>query len=173
MYRLAVIVATSALMLGCSNEERSPGNLLVESTRSSWDAPYSVPDNTPEGIRLGAILIEGDGPLGDVGLRVEISHRNTADIGIWLCYDIDNDGSDDVRVPVEIHRGKKYGWDEQELHACPQQLNGNYYFSRSPTEGSPFAALRGIAAGGTFSLIVADSLATETGVVHGWSLHQF
>ena len=164
------LIVVAFLIVGCSSQESSAQSHSPPRVGSSGEAP--IPDAKPEGVRLGPIVLDGRDLLGDLGLRVEIYHPSPADVGMWLCYDENDDGVDDVRIPIELHLGKRRGWDEPEPYACPQELDGDFYFGGSEEDGSLLAPLRDLMGGGAFSLVVVDSLAADTGVVRTWSLHR-
>jgi len=174
MWTMSVIVASAALMLSCSNGEKSATSLRAEGGCIAHDVPALIPDATPDGVRLGPIAAPARaGYLGNVGLYLEINHPNPVDIGVWLCYDADNDGVEETRAEVEFYRGKRNGWDEPEPNACPVELSGHYYFGGNTDNASPFAVFRGLDAGGSFFLAVVDSLAADVGFIHGWTVKDF
>jgi subtilisin-like proprotein convertase family protein len=171
MGSLNLMLTGALLTLGCSNGEKFATYPQAESWQVTWNAPAEIPDADTAGIRLGPLAVpESVGQLGDLGLYLEITHPNAADIRVWLCYDADNDGIEDIRVEAEFYRGKKTGWDQREPFACPQELSGHYYFGGGSAGDSPFAAFRGWNAGGSFYLTVVDSLPQETGIIQGWSV---
>jgi hypothetical protein len=173
MGNMNLIAVGAALVLGCSSGESVDTGHRIQTAPAACDVSVVIPDDTPEGIRLGPVAaLDGAKELGNIGLYLEITHPNAADVGVWLCYDENNDGVEEARAEVAFYRAKREGWAEREPSACPQGLSGRYYFGGDGSETSPFAVFRGLNAGGSFFLSVVDSLPAEMGIVHAWSIHQ-
>ena len=170
MLSLFRIVAAS-LVVGCANGDATPPSTSSISSGARWDISGVIPDAQPEGVRLGPVLLDQMESFEDVGLRVDIRHGSPADVEMWLCYDEDNDGADDVLVPIELHMGRRGGWDEPEPYACPQELDGEFYWGG--VASSLLDELRGHESGGAFTLVVSDSLAGDVGVVRSWSMQHY
>jgi hypothetical protein len=175
----ATAVGLAVLCMGCIDLSHPPigaNSTAANSTPGkaygcrSWAEARQIPDNDRRGILLGPLFTQTDsGHLGQVVLRLDLRHQATEDLAVRLAYDADGDGTPEIQVPVEFFRARPDA-QGQELHACPESLNGSYFF-RDGAGGEPFfAALRALPEGRAFYLAVADTLAGETGTVLGWSV---
>ncbi len=133
--------------------------------------PSVIPDGDFEGLTLGPVSCGNNGEiLRAVDLIVDLNHPNTADVALRLCYDQDNDGQIDAEAELEFFRARRAGWSGAVANACSQSLCGAYYFSAAEPEGDPLDVFRGLQAGGSFYLAVADTLAQDAGILRMWSV---
>jgi len=177
------LAASAALMVGCSALAPdappiggSPDRMSeCGYERFSFDACTVIPDDDPAGLTIGPIHVPDDGsPLDGVVLRLDIAHVSPADLQLSIRYDSDDDGKPDAGAPLELHRARGNGWAAGEPHACPSRLDGTYYFEDDSPCGEgdvSLSAFDGMRPGGAFYLVVADTLADDTGVVRGWSVY--
>jgi|GEM_PF-3003060 len=177
------LAASAAIMVGCSALAPdappiggSPDRMSeCGYERFSFDARTVIPDDDPAGITIGPIHVPDDGPaLDKVILRLDIAHVSPADLQLSIRYDSDKDGKPDAGAPLELHRARLNGWAAGEPHACPRRLDGTYYFKDDSPCGEgevSLSAFDGMRRGGCFYLVVADTLAKDTGVVQGWSVY--
>lgn len=137
----------------------------------TWTEVRQIPDANPRGIWLGPIFSSGDeGDLSRVVLRLDIRHASTGDLAVRLAYDGDGDGVPDVSAPIEFFRARTDPGG-REFHACPQSLDGIYFFRDSMDEAErAFTPFRSLPAGHAFFLSVADTLAQEAGTLVGWAI---
>ncbi len=145
--------------------------------RYSYDATAAIPDARPGGIKIGPLRIPGsDGlDLEEVILQVDIVHPCPGDVELWLLYDSDNDGAENARVPLELHRARTDRCATRDPFACPCRLDGIYYFREDRAHTLPdeisLALLDALPRGGLFYLGVADTLAKDLGEVRGWAVY--
>lgn len=140
--------------------------------RYAWTEAREIPDGDCHGILIGPVLTVDNGSnLGPVVLQLDIRHPAAGDLDLWLAYDADGDGDPEARAPIELFRMRS-GISAEQLYACPQSLEGCYFFRDGNGEGealfAPFHALR---RGHAFYLAVADTLAEDTGSVLGWAVY--
>ncbi len=176
------IISTALLMVGCSFEGStgaSPGAPAIVAAVPcgpglepvAMRTPSVIPDGDCEGLTLGPVSRGDNGEiLGAVDLMVDLDHPNTADVALRLLYDQDNDGQIDAEAEVEFFRARRAGWSGAVANACPQSLDGAYYFSASGSDRDPLDVFRGLHAGGSFYLAVADTLAKDVGILRLWSV---
>ena len=176
---IVTTVSLAALVVGCIEHPTSSvgGNLIavysapaIERGSYSWTQPRQIPDNDSRGILLGPLVTRADGDdLGPVILRLDIRHSATVDLAVRLAYDADGDGKPEIQVPIEFYRSRA-DVRAQELYACPQSLNGSYFFRDGTGDEPVLAVLQALPPGRAFYLAVADTLPGETGTVLGWSV---
>ena len=138
----------------------------------TWTEAREIPDGDRQGTLIGPVFTKDDGlNLGPVALRLDIRHPAVGDLDLWLAYDADGDGNPETRAPIEFFRMRSDIRAEQ-LYACPQSLDGTYFFRDDAGERealfAPFNVLR---RGHAFYLAVVDSLAEDTGSVLGWAIY--
>ena len=130
-----------------------------------------IPDGDARGLTLGPIAGGNrDEVFRAVGLMVDLSHPRAADAALRLCYDQDNDGQIDAEAQVEFFRARRAGWSGAVANACPQSLDGAYYFRAAELGDDPLQVFRGLRAGGCFYLSVADTLPKDVGTLRQWSV---
>lgn len=171
--RTLMIMVSAAFLVSCStlaphgsstDEKHEGANDFPAALQRAPSSPASIPDGDPVGVALGPVEVANDGQaIEDVGLCLDIYHGCTGDLDTWLCYDVDNDGTDDVRAPVEFYRGRLGGYEQEEPFADPKSLDGEYFF-----RGNGFSVFDGLSKGGSFHLVVADTLGEYIGHVRRW-----
>jgi hypothetical protein len=173
-------MSLAVLLQGCANDpptrigrdftaaDAGPG---AASGWCVWTEARKIPDGDRRGILIGPIVPNDDGTdLSRVVLRLDIRHPATGDLDVRLAYDADEDGRPEFSVPIEFFRSRSDPMG-RELHACPQPLDGTYYFRDSADEqGQVFAAFQSLLSGHAFYLAVADTLAEDTGRVLCWAI---
>jgi len=181
MFRIPMTAMSLAVLLqGCvNNPPTGMGRNLTAAdgapdTASGWYActeAREIPDGDHRGIVIGPLVIRDDGTdLGRVVLRLDIRHPATGDLDLRLAYDADEDGRPEVSTPVEFFHSRSDPR-ARELHACPQPLDGSYFFQDSADEEVQiFAAFESLPPGHAFYLVVADTLAEDKGNVLGWAV---
>lgn len=198
-FQWTIIVAS--LLIGCKAGGISSSNQLQDQAarndalgnyeRYCFDASTVIPDGDPAGAVIGPLRTSGGGTLvGEIVLEISVSHSYTGDVVVELCYDADNDGQVDVKVPVDLFRSRLDPSTTGERLAYPMELEGSYYFRDDnpieaeewtrATKGEPagselapsrtFSALRAFRSGGSFYLAMADTSAQNTGSVSSWSV---
>ncbi len=174
------VMSLAVLLQGCSNtpptgigkncapaEERSG----AAGGWSVWTEAGEIPDGDRRGIRMGPVVASDGTDLSRVILRLNLRHPATGDLDVRLAYDADDDGRPEVTVPIEFFRSRSDSW-ARELHACPQSLDGTYFFQDSTEEQEQvFTAFQLLPPGHAFYLAVADTLAEDTGEVLSWAIH--
>jgi hypothetical protein len=175
------VVSTVLLMTGCSFNGSTEATLRgsdISDQESYWvdlDAAVCrsqavIPDGDAIGLTLGPIASGNrDEVFMAVGLMVDLSHPRAADAALRLCYDQDNDGQIDAEAQVDVFRARRAGWSGAVANACPQSLDGAYYF-RAVELDDPMQIFRGLRAGGCFYLSVADTLPEDVGTLRQWSV---
>ena len=160
------IVSMSLLMIGCSLE----GSTVVGPIPgAALPTPSSIPDGNSEGLALGPAGVGRGGEILEaVELMVDLVHPNTGDVALRLCYDQNNDGRPDAKAELEFFRARRSGWSGAVANACPRSLDGAYYFRGDDSGDDPLDVFRGLLAGGSFHLAVADTLSGDAGVVREW-----
>jgi len=177
----AAAMGLALLLMGCADFQKPaiemvPGRIdtgqEAASIRYGWTEAREVPDGHRRGIVIGPVLTDDNGAcLGRVGFRLDIRHPATSDLDIWLAYDSDGDGNPETRVPIEFFRSRS-GSAAEELHACPESLEGSYFFRDDIVgEEAVFSPFRALDRGHAFYLTVADTLVGETGSVLGWAIY--
>jgi len=147
------IISAALLAIGCSSESSM------------------IPDASIEGLTLGPVRAgTSQNVLTTVDLMVDLIHPSTPDLALRLGYDQDNDGRIDARAEVEFFRARRGGWMGTVAHACTPALDGAFYFRAEEPGGDPLDVFRGLKAGGSFYLEVADTLAEDVGIVREWSV---
>jgi hypothetical protein len=148
-----------------------PGRGDPELSQHVWTGASAIPDGEREGVLMGPVFTNDDGrPLAGIALRLDIRHPRTGDLDIWLAYDGDGDGNPETRAPVEFFRSRS-DIRAEELHGCPQSLNGTYFFRDGiGREEQVFAQFRSLPRGHAFYLAVADTLPADMGTVMGWQV---
>ena len=176
------VVSTVLLMTGCSlngSTEATLGGSDISDRESYWAdieavscrSQAVIPDGDAGGLTLGPIASGNrDEIIRTVGLMVDLSHPRTADAALRLCYDQDNDGQIDAEAQVEFFRARRAGWSGAVANACPQSLDGAYYFCAAELGADPLQVFRGLRAGGCFYLSVADTLPKDVGTLRQWSV---
>jgi len=137
--------------------------------------PVVIPDNDPEGITLGPLVVPArEFPMCGIIFGILIEHDHTADLAMRLHYDSDNDGIYDVDTPVEIYLARSEPCIGEELWACPLSLGGAYYFKdedwKEYGEEASLKSFEGLPTGGCFYLTMTDKLEGDTGVVRSWGV---
>jgi subtilisin-like proprotein convertase family protein len=174
--RTLLIAVCAAFLVNCSTlaphgsatgeRHDGTGDFLAAQPRET-SSPTSIPDGDPDGLALGPVKTADDGrSIEDVGLCLDIYHGCTGDLCVWLCYDSDNDGTHDARAPVEFYRGRLGGYEGEEPFADPKCLDGQYFF-----RGDVFSVFDGLNKGGSFHLVVSDTLGEYIGQVRDWTVH--
>lgn len=136
--------------------------------------PTMIRDQYRDGVVIGPVRIgEMGGPLRDVILCLQISHKSTADLELALRYDVDHDGVAEASAPVDFFKGRANGCGAPAPHACTMALHGVYWFRDSELAGPecPFSVFNGLARGGSFFLAVSDTLAKDVGTIANWSVY--
>lgn len=182
MKAIGWITAVAVLLMGCSFEGlsgvSSDGSGFAEPELraagfevAAYRSSTTIPDGNPEGLILGPVS-DGNarGVLSAVCLMVDLHHPNTADVALRLCYDQDNDGLFEVEADVEFFRASRDGWAGAPTNACPQSLDGAYYFRAVELGDDPLDLFRGLPGGGSFHLVVADTLSKDVGILRHWSV---
>ena len=176
------VVSTVLLMTGCSfngSTEATQRGSDIPDRESQWADLETVtcrnqaviPDGDARGLTLGPIAIGNrDDVLRAVWLVVDLSHPRAADAALRLCYDQDNDGQIDAEAEVEFFRARMAGWSGAVTNACPQSLDGAYYFRAADFGDDPLQVFRDLRAGGCFYLSVADTLPKDVGTFQQWSV---
>jgi hypothetical protein len=174
-----VQVITFALLLGGCWRVNTVMTTMSDCLNSSYERytyhnPTTITDADPAGNVIGPVRIPAEGGLlHGVILCLNISHKRTADLDLWLRYDADNDGKPEASAPVEFYRGRTDGCAAREPYACPMALQGSFWF-RDDGVGGPdhtFAVFNGLARGGSFYLAVSDTLAKDVGTITNWSVY--
>jgi hypothetical protein len=148
-----------------------PADAGPDAAWHTWNEVRMIPDGDRRGTLIGPLFSPDDG--GDLSLLVlelNIRHPAPGDLELHLAYDADDDGKPEVSIPIELsrYRTSPHG---AERHAFPRWLEGTYFFRDGSGEQEPmFAAFHSLPAGHHFYLMVADTLAQETGAVLGWAL---
>jgi subtilisin-like proprotein convertase family protein len=192
--RLANLTAEYEALSVQFGGDRAPGNFYVDNTpqrgnvtpippgctsataSGSNNTPQNIPDNNPTGI-TSTINISGAGTyLWDVDLQTFITHTFPGDIdmtltspaGTTITVSTDNGGSNDNAFNGTL-------WtDDAGATNPPGSANDNTYAvgvtesPLAPEEG--FAALRGQNPNGTWTLMIADDAAADTGALNSWNL---
>lgn len=176
------VVSTVLLITGCSfngSTEATPRGLKISNRESScvdldavtYRGQTAIPDGDARGLTLGPIAGGNrDEALIAVGLMVDLSHPRAAEVALHLCYDQDDDGWIDAEASVEFFRARRAGWSGAVANACPQSLDGAYYFRAAEPDDDPLQVFRGLRAGGRFYLSVADTLPMDIGTLRQWSV---
>ncbi len=175
------VVSSALVILGCSLETNSgPGpetaTVAGRARASELSAvairtPAAIPDGSVDGVMLGPAEAGNEGQvLRAVGLMVDLDHPRTADLSLRLRYDQDGDGRIDAEAEIGFFRARRAGWSDEVANACPQSLLGTYYFCGTEGGEDPLDVFRGLPAGGSFYLAVADTLSGDIGVVRAWSV---
>jgi hypothetical protein len=176
------VVSTVLLITGCSFNGSTEATLRgsdIADRESYWAnletvtcrSQAVIPDGDARGITLGPIAIGNRSEvLRAVGLMADLSHPRAADTALRLCYDQDNDGQIDAEAEVEFFRASIAGWSGAVANACPQSLDGAYYFCAVDLGDDPLLVFRGLRAGGCFYLSVADTLPKDVGTLQQWSV---
>lgn len=176
------VVSAVLLMTGCSfhrSTEPTPRGSVISDRGSHWveleavprRSKVVIPDGDARGLTLGPIAGGSrDEVIRAVGLMVDLSHPSTADAALRLCYDQDNDGQVDAEAQVEFYRARRAGWSDAVANACPQSLDGAYYFRAAELGDDPLQVFRGLRAGGCFYLALADTLPQDVGTLRHWSV---
>ena len=145
--------------------EPTPG-----STCPNVDPPINVPDDYPPGIAT-EFTIEGSDTIADLDICLNIDHPWPGDLYVELRHDstattvvlIDRPGVPATEFGCDIANVKVYLDDEAAQtveNACP--VSGN----RKPV--GQLSAFDGESIGGTWTLIVADRAAGQSGSVTGF-----
>lgn len=181
MFRTRMMAVSLAVLLqGCAGDppagigrsytaaEGGPG---AAGGWSVWTEARVIPDADRRGIRIGPVATNDEGTdLSRLVLCLDIRHPAMGDLDVRLGYDADDDGNPEVSIPVEFFRSRTDPY-ARELHACPASLDGAYFFRDSADEDEQvFAAFRLLPRGHAFYLMVADTLAEDTGMVRGWAI---
>lgn len=173
--RTLMIIVCAAFLVSCSTfapqgsatggKYEGASDFPAAHQRAPSD-PTSIPDGDLVGVALGPIEVPNDGrAIEDVGLCLDICHGCTGDLCVWLCYDSDNDGTHNTRAPVEFYRGRLGGYEGEEPFADPKCLDGEYFF-----RGDAFSVFDGLSKGGSFHLVIADTLGEYTGQIRNWTV---
>jgi hypothetical protein len=186
MLKSILLAVAMVMQFGCVEDftVAAGSNALLNSLEGCLDAyyegcfyetPATIPDAYLPGITLGPLLTSYEvSAIQGVLLGIEISHPHTADVGVTLHYDSDNDGVYDASSPVEIYLARLDPCDGEEFWACPVELHGAYYFSdegwASFGETASFDVFLGLQSGGSFYLTIVDSLEGDVGLVESWGV---
>lgn len=179
------IIASVLLLIGCGVIGTSKVEPVGDGKTDCLGAAYAqysygtrvtVPDAQPAGVVIGPVRITSAGTaISDVVLQVDIVHPCPGDIRLWLSYDSDNDGTEEARAPLELHKARTGRCDTRDPFACPCALDGTYYFreerERVGIDGASVSVFEGLPEGGCFYLGVADTLQEDTGAVRGWAVY--
>jgi hypothetical protein len=179
------MIAGAVILIGCRTavpattmETEGGANDCLDAgyVRYSYGAGSAIPDARLAGITFGPLQVAGDGhPLEGVILQVNIVHPCPVDVQLWLAYDSDNNGAENARAPLELHRARTDRCAGRDPFACPCRFDGTYYFrddqGRLCIDGPSLSLFDGLPRGGRFYLGVADTLPDDIGAIRGWAVY--
>jgi hypothetical protein len=150
-----------------------------------------IPDCDPGGLTLSLATDDDGATIDDVILGVEISHTWVGDLRVWLSYDLECDGTDDVGPVAALCRPALDGCAEDGCCGCSDDLGGLYYFSDDAAgplgedcpgfleagcyapaidSPAPLSVFDGQPKGGCFTLFTADGACADTGLISSWEV---
>jgi len=150
----------------------------------------AIPDCDPAGVSFSTATDDDGATIDDVILSAEISHTWSGDLRLWLSYDLECDGTDDVGPVAALCRAGLDGCDADGCCGCSAEIGGVYLFSDDGAlplaedcvavepgcygvavdSPNPLAVFDGQPKGGCFTLFAADGACADTGSVASWSV---
>lgn len=169
----AALVASTPVSVTSAASTIAPACLGDYGIASSTGAA-EIPDGVPGGITLEPLTTGTTGVLTDVVVSVSLTHSYAGDLSLVLGYDADRDGVADAEAPLGMYMARRDACEGPEGY-CPVELSGRYLLTDdgwgTPGTDAPLDAFRGLRAGGTWTLTIADADADDTGTVDGWAVY--